>query len=266
MPITQVVKSPEINQYDVMPVSGGGANIPVGTLMMPGATNGTNKGVLVPVTASSTARAIGVLAELHNYAASGDATTQTLVSWFPNGILGSGNTQFPSRKVQLLTNAVQVRMEYSLTTTGMAVASATGTVLTITSNEANRDGSFVYVNAGTGLGQLLFVKSSSSTVSTLVSASTTTLDSTSYLTQILPHFYETPIFVVNSATVPTILDSSNAAGTCRAVCLGSYITAQNADQRLDPKIYHNMQKLNSVTNLVFFSLLAFQNTAFTPNS
>lgn len=264
MAITEVVYSPAGKWAELFPVSGAGSNIPKGTLMMRGATAGTNLGVAIPVTATSNTRAIGILAELHNFSASGDATTATLNSWFPNGTLASGKTQFPSRTIELLDTAVVMRVEYYLSST-VAVASYSAGTITITSFEANYDSGFVYVNAGTGIGQLGFVASSSSGSCVLTSALTTALDSTSKLTKVMPIFYDTPVWKVNTTTVPTLIDSTAAVGTGRAVNLGNFISkGDGLPQRLDPLVYHNAQSLNSITNLVLFSQLALVDAAFHP--
>lgn len=267
MAVVEVVHSTSKREF-TFPVSGAGSNIPAGTPLMPGATGGTNKSIAIPITATSNARGIGLLNELHKFSASGDATTATLVDWFYQNAgaqLASTNTSFPSHPVELYDNATIVRMDYSLVST-VAVASASSATLTITSFEANFDGGWVYVNAGTGIGQLLFVASSSSGSCVLTSAATTQLDSTSKLTKVLPIFYETPIFLVNTTTVPTQLDSSAAAGTGRAVCLRSLFQKNGLEVILNPKSFHNTTGYNSLTQFALYSLLNFQNTAFHPNS
>jgi hypothetical protein len=264
MAITEVVLSPAGKFAQLFPVSGAGSNIPRGTLLMRGATGGTNKSVLIPCTASSNAHAVGLLAELHNFSLSGDALTATLNSWYPNGTLASGKTAFPSHSVELLDTAVVMRVEYFLTST-VAVASYSNGTITITSFEADYDGGFVYANAGTGIGQLGFVASSSSGSCVLTAALTTALDNTTKLTKIMPLFLDTPIWKVNSTTVPTLIDSSAAAGTGRAVNLGNFISkGDGISQYLDPLTYHNAQSLNSISNLVMHSNLALVDSVFHP--
>lgn len=261
MAICMVAENPNAKQRLVLPVSGAGSNIPVGTLMMPGVTNNTNEGVAIPITATSNAYVLGVLVEKHNFSASGDATQATLVSWFPNGQLGSGNTQFPSREIELCDNGVILRVDYSLVST-VAVASATTTVLTITSEVAGLGGGFVYVNAGTGIGQLGFIKQSAAGSQTLTSALTTTLDSTSKLTKVLRHFYRAPIWLANTTTVPATLDSVAGNGSGVANILGAYMQRNNTEERIDPLAHHNLQKLNSLTTFVLYAKLVMFNTAF----
>lgn len=266
------------------PVSGAGSNIPVGTIMVPGQTGGTNAGVLIPAAATSAAASgyagvLGVLAAPHVFATSGDATTATLVQWFEvpgfssiSSLLGVAITtaaasSLPSHAVDLLDTAVLVKMSYNLAST-LAVASATTTVLTITSEVSGQDSAFVYVNAGTGLGQLGFIKSSGSGSLTLTSALTTTLDSTSKLTKIQPLFWQNQTLLINTTTQSTLLDSAPgiASSGARATPVANFISINGLSQRMDPKILHNMQNLNKVSALDFYSYLAFGGSALHPNA
>jgi hypothetical protein len=274
MAICQVSVNPNAKQYHILPVSGAGSSIAAGALMMPGATSDTNEGVAIPFTASSNARALGVLVEPHNYAFSGDATQATLVQWFqvgaglgssyaPGGSVTPGNP-YPSRRIELFDTAIMIRVDYAAG--AVAVASATTTDWTITSETQGQGGSFAYVNGGVGVGQLAFIWKTSSGHMFPVTALTTTLTSTSTLTKILRHFYQTPIWKVSSATAPTTLDSVAGDGTGKACVLGSFIQRNNMEDRLDPKIFHNMQSLNGLAVLNFYSLLQVTDTAFHPIS
>jgi hypothetical protein len=256
------------------PVSGAGSNIPVGTLLMPGVTGGTNDGVLIPITATNNDDVVGVLTELHNFSLSGDATTATLVQWFPvagfagaSYILGSAisptSISYPSHPVDLVDTATIIKVDYSLSST-VAVASAAGATITITSFEANFDSGFSYVNAGTGIGQLNFVASSSSGSMVLTTSPTTAYDNTSKLTKILPLFYKTPVWKVNTTTVPTVLDSTAAAGTGKGTVLANFLSTNGLSVQLDPKIHNQTNNLNSVSSLAFYSYIALNDTALHP--
>ncbi len=271
--LTTVVNYADIRELG-FPVSGAGANIPVGTLMMPGATLGTNAGVLIPVTASSNAGVIGVLNGAHNYAASGDALTTTLNQWFPlagfNGgtsLLGNktGGGPYPSHPIDLIDTMVACKVSYSQAST-MAVASYSSPTVTITNEITGKDSGFLYINAGTGVGQLAFITVSNSGSDTLVSATplTVALDSTSKLTQILPLFYNLVIWKINTTTAPTLLDSTAAVGTGRACVLANFININGLSARLDPYTFHNRQGLNSVASLDFYSYLGLVNSSFHP--
>ncbi len=247
----------------VLPVSGAGANIPVGTILMPGVTGGTNVGVLIPITASSNADAVGVLAEKHIYSgsgSSGDATTGTLVNWYREF------TQYaPSHPIELLNTCALLRVDYNLAST-LAVASATSTVLTITSLAATADSSFFYNNAGTGIGELNFAKTTASGSATLISASNTTVDNTTKLTQVLPLMYAFITWLVNTASVPTLIDSAAAAGSGIGAILSNRIVMNGNDLPLDPKAFHKKTGLNGLASLSMYSLLAVQDTIFNPGS
>ena len=272
--VTSVVNYSDAREL-AFPVSGAGANIPIGTIMMPGVTLGTNAGVLIPCTAASNADAIGILNAPHNYAASGDAITTTLAQWFEIGgfdsnsyLLGNkiaGGGPLPSHKCDLFDTAVLVKVSYSQAST-MAVASYSSPTVTITSEITGKDSGFLYINAGTGIGQLAFITISNAGSDTLVSATplTVALDSTSKLTQILPLFYNLPVWLINTTTQSTLLNSTAAVGTGRADIIANFIRINGLSNRLDPKIFHNWQGLNLVGSLDFYSYLAMQDTGFHP--
>lgn len=273
MAIPSVVNWPGVRELS-FPVSGAGSNIPAGTLLMPGVTGGTNYGVAIPITAASNLGGIGVLGENHIYGSSGDATTATLVRWFPlpglNGAstalgvsVGSNNGPFPSHPLTLFSSATVLQIDYSLVST-VAVVSQTTTTTVVTSFEDNFDGGYYYVNAGTGIGQLMFIKASSSGNITTGTAPTVSLDSTSKLTKVLPFFHTKPVWKINTTTVPNTLDSTAAIGTGRASVVGQYIVKNGAVSRLDPYIHNNMQGLNSVNQFSLFAQVQVIDTILDP--
>ncbi len=270
--VTSVVNYADAREL-ALPVSGAGSNVPLGTILMPGVTLGTNGGVLIPCTAASNADAIGILNEAHNFAASGDATTATLVQWFAQaafnsnnftfGVKQSGGGPFPSHAVDLFDTAVLAKVSYWQGST-MAVASYSNVTVTITSEITGKDSGFLYINAGAGIGQIGFITQSNSGSDTIAAAFTVALDSTSKLTQILPLFYNLPVWKINSTTVGTLLDSTAAVGTGRACIIANFININGLSNRLDPKIYSNAQGLSSVSQLDFYSYLALQDTSWHP--
>lgn len=273
MAIPQVVSWPAMREL-LFPVSGAGANIPAGTLLMPGVTAGTNLGVAIPITAASNLGALGILNEMHNYAASGDATTATLVRWFPssgvaggssllNVAVGSNGGPFPSHNVSLLDTATVLQMDYDLTAT-VAVASNTTVSIVITNLETNIDSGYFYVTAGTGIGQLLCIKSSTGGTATMYQAPTTGLDSTSKVAKILPLFHEYPVWKINSATAANTLGSTAAIGTGRATQLASFISKNGQISRLDPKLHDQASGLNSLAQFSIFSHMALIDTILHP--
>lgn len=268
MAIPEVVINPNAKLSYVFPVSGAGSSIPLGTLMQMGVTGGTNTSIAIPAVSTAgdaTNLPIGLLAEAHSNSASGDATTQTIVSFYPNGTLASGKTQFPSRAIELLDLGLIMRMDYANSdATQVSVASATSTVITITSTEATLDGGWSYVMGGTGIGQLSWIKSSTTGAWT-IKANTTTLDSTSKLLKILPIFHSLPTFLVNTTTVPTKIDSKAAIGTGRAVTVGQYIVKPDGiPQRMDPLTYDGATGLSSLASITFFAHLQMQNSVWHP--
>lgn len=267
------------------PVSGAGANIPVGTPMMPGVTAGTNLGVLIPVTASSVADALGLLAEPHIFSgvnSSGDATTATLVQWFPVGafagvggtILGQASVSgvggpFPSHKINLFDTLTAVKLDYAISdATAFTVTTASSsTVMTTNTFQAGLDSSFAYYSAGTAIGELGFIKSSiNATSATLVSALAVNFAAGDTVVLINPLFMALQTLLVNSATVPTKIDTNFAAGTATVVCLANFIVQNGLWNRLDPKIFHKSQNLNKLNQLGFVQYAAFQDTIFHPGS
>lgn len=270
--VTSVVNYAAMRELG-FPVSGAGANIPVGTLMMPGASAGTNLGVLIPVTSSSNALVIGCLNGAHNYAASGDALTATLTQWFNipsfdsnSYLLGNkltGGGPFPSHPIDLIDTMVAAKVSYSQAST-VAVASQSTTTVTVTSAVTGEDSAFLYVNTGTGSGQLMFVTQSNSGSFTVAAAPTVSLDTTSKLTKILPLFVNLVIWKVNTTTFPTLLDSTAGQGSGRASVLANFISINGLVSRLDPKIFSNAQALTSVGQLDFYSYLGLVNTSFHP--
>lgn len=272
-PTTYVVNWADFRAL-AFPVSGAGSNIPVGTGLMRGVTGGTNKGVLIPFTASSNAHCLGLLAGPHIYSQSGDALTASLTQWFPlpavSGTSSLMNTpivsnSYPSHPVDLVDTATVVKMDYDLTT-AIAVVSNTTTSIVITSFEDDFDSGFIYVNAGTGVGQLLTVKSSSSGTLTMYTTPTTGLDSTSRVSKILPLFEDTVVWTVNSTTAPTTIGGTAAVGTGRAVNIANFISINGLSSRLDPKIYNQTNSLNSVGSLAIYSYLGMVDSAFHPVS
>lgn len=268
---TYVVNYAAIREV-AFPFSGAGANVPAGTLVIPGVTGGTNIGVLIPATASSNTDCLGVLNENHTFAASGDATTATLVQWFPANSGDSGSFAlgtklaggpYPSHRVDLCDTMIAVKVDYSLVST-VAVASSTSTAITATSAVAGEDSAFVYFNAGTGIGQLGFLKSTATDTYTLTSALTTTADSSTKITKVLPLFASLVIWKVNSTTQPTTLDSTVGLGSARAGVLANWISKNGLISRLDPLIHHNTQGLNTANQFALSSYVGIQNSLLHP--
>lgn len=279
--LNKVVNWAAQREFILFPVSGAGSNIPAMTPLMPGVTAGTNIGVLIPITATSNADAVGLLEALHSNSVQGDATYSSAIQWFPTeGFAGSQNVlgspaiypnPLPTDRVCLFDTATVVQMDYAITAalTGIAATSKTVTSMTgstqinNTSFSGTYDTGWVYFSAGTALGQLGMFKSSvSSTSATLIAALTTTPVAGDTMILIRPLFHALPTFLVNNTTVPTLLDTNPADGSGTAAQIASFINRNGNFNRLDPKIFNNTQKLNNLTTLGFTAFMCFQDTIF----
>ena len=166
--------------------------------------------------------------------------------------------------MQLLDTCNLLRISYYLGSAGIAVVTDTSGALNITGIDGNLDGGFFYVNGGTGAGQIGFIISSvaATPVATMYSDLTTPLDSTSTLIKILPLFYKTPVFAVNTVYTPQTLDSTAAAGSGEGVVVRNVISINGADKIMDPLAHHNTQKLNKAASLEMYALMGMPNSIF----
>ena|SRR3990167_5709640 len=122
----------------------------------------TSTCALIDVT-NTTANIFAVLAET-------PATTTTNV----------GTPTIYQATCQLAENVRIWKAYYDLATgTDLDVTSSTSTILTVGTMDDNLDGSWIYINSGTGAGQLRYVKAANTTTLTVNTAFTTTPDSTS---------------------------------------------------------------------------------------
>lgn len=82
--------------------------------------------------------------------------------------------------VRLVGNPTLYKIYTDMTTsTDLDVASSTSTILTVAACDDNLDGSWIYINSGTGAGQLRYIKAADTTTLTVNTAFTVTPDSTS---------------------------------------------------------------------------------------
>ena len=259
---TIVAKSLPGQSVMLLPVYGGGSDVAQGTILMRGTTASQDKGVLIPITAASNARCVGVLGELHDYSVTGDATTQTLVNWYP----GFGTQNVASHNIDLIDTAHLVKVSYDLAATGIVCTGVATVTWSFGTIEADWDGGFMYVNAGTGAGQLGFIKHSTTNTSITLPSAMTAGSTDSYIVKIMPLFYDTPIWKVNTTTASTIINTSGAAGSGRAVNMANKISINGLETYLDPKAYHNKQSLNAVASLQIYSEVAIIDSVFHPIS
>ena len=233
-------------------IDGDGSDIPVGAVLMPGVTDENNRSVAILATGAA-ADAIGVLAELHDFSVSSDADPD------------AGLT-YPLRSVEPFLPGCEVAAELANDADNdVDVASATSTVITITSLEDDIDGSWVYVRAGTGVGQLGYIVASASGNFTLKNATgLTTLDSTSKVL-ILRRRYHQLVELNGTTNAGTKIASTAAAGALPWRVLEQQFRYDGQEHwvNLDPTKHHGLTGLNSL-NVVFRLLLSPADTLFNP--
>lgn len=243
------------------PIYGGSADVAIGSLLMPGVTAETDDGVLIANTTASNADCIGILNELHDYSASGDALVNGTRPWFS---IYSGNTQKPSREVELCDAATLVRVDYTTGDT-MAIGSMPSTTtVRVASIEDNIDTCFLYVVSGTGIGQTAFVTVDDGTDLTLYSAPTVGWVAGDTLIKILPLYHRLIKWTAPTATAPTYIGTDAAAGTGRGLIVQTHIVRNGLDELMDPVDHHNLQSLNSLAQLGFYAIVHIQDTGFHP--
>jgi hypothetical protein len=93
------------------------------------------------------------------------------------------NVQTPTiiqKRVRLLNNPSLLKIYYDMNQDNDAdVSSSTSTVVTVAACDDYLDGSWLYINSGTGAGQLRYIKAANTTTMTVNTAFTTTPDNTS---------------------------------------------------------------------------------------
>lgn len=227
-----------------LPVTGGGSDIPAGALLKPGVTAGTNFGSLIVSTANSTASvdAIGILRELHDFSVSGDTT--------------NAGTSYVTHPVQLIVPGRVVRAYYSSTVLVACTQAVTTTTLTLTSLEDDIDGSFLYVQSGTGAGQTNYLTAAAAGSCTLKAAFATSLDTTSNLIKILRRFHQKIALNADG----TMLGSYDAVGVHNAVVIDSFIERNGDLISLDPTKHAALTGLNSLRSIRFAADIMFRDT------
>src|SRR3990167_9334375 len=138
------------------PIYGAGADKNAGSAVKVGTTPGTDNGALIAATGSSAIPDIvGVLLEMLDYS----VDSETLVA----------GTSFVTKPVALFAPVRIVEVEFELTGVDCTEAVST-TTMTVTSLENDIDAAFVYVYAGTGIGQINYLTASASGSCTLKAA------------------------------------------------------------------------------------------------
>lgn len=230
-----------------IPIDGASADIVEGAVVMPGVTAGTNYSVGILADAAA-ADSIGLMAAIHDFSVVGDSAQEDGAAAYVYGEVAEFE---PGCEVaaELINDA----------SNDVDVASATSTVITITSLEDDIDGSWFYVRAGTGIGQLQYVDASASgnfTTDTM----TTTLDNTSKVLIMRRQFHQ--LVELNSTAVG--IKSTAAAGSTpwRVLRNEFKYDGQELWIELEPE-KHNGMELNGL-NPVFRQILSPANTLKNP--
>ena len=234
-------------------IDGATAAISAGAVLMPGVTDETNRSSLI-IASGAAADAVGLLVEAKAASAATDHDPDA------GTIFGASQ-----HEVEPFLPGCEVAAEMADDADNdVDVASATSTVLTITSMEDDTDGSWIYVRAGTGIGQLFYQKASASGTATIKSASTTTLDSTSKLVILRRKFHQ--LVELNGTTnAATKIASTAAAGSLPWRVLRNEMKYDGLAGwvQLDPTKHHNLQSLNS-KHVVFRQILSPADTLYNP--
>lgn len=225
------------------PVSGGGTALVQGQIMKRGPTPGTNNGTLVQATGTGAhPDCVGILKQA---LATAD---DTLVD----------GTVYTTRAIDLFDAFRAVRLEYSLAAADDidVTQAVTTTTLTLTSLEDNIDAAFLYVVAGTGIGQTNYLTASAAGSATLKAAFGTSLDTTSRLIKILPRFHQTAGLTTNGLR----LASAAGVGSTDVMVLNTFIVRNGNEQNMNPTQHDALTGLNGLASLRFEADVVIQDT------
>ena len=135
--------------------------------------------------------------------------------------------------VRILNNPSMLKIYYDMATgTDLDVSSSTSTVITTAGNDDDLDGGWVYINSGTGVGQLRYIKGSTATTITVNTAFTTTPDSTSDFVIIRPEGLPLDGIALNS-TFDKILPVLNETNASRMFILKNVVQGPMGTKDLD---------------------------------
>lgn len=219
------------------PLYGGAADIADGAVIMPGTSAGTNLGLFV-VGSGACADALGILRGLHDYSAVGDSNVDGS-SW----VFG---------QVELFDQYKVVEMEYDQSDTA-AVASNSGTTLTVTSLEDNIDTSWIFnVTKNGSAANLSFLTASASGSATQKTAMGWEANDTVIKILRLGH----QLAKINTAADKIGTDAG--AGSWTVCILENSFEADGWPRTiLNPTIHDNL----TLTNPRFYAKLLVRNTA-----
>lgn len=217
-----------------LPIYAASGVINQGALVMPGVTAETDLGLIILAT-SACADAIGTLRGKYTYSSTNVST--------------ASGTQWVEVEVELCDQYQPMEVEYDQTDTA-AVASTSGTTVTITSLEDNIDTSWLYAVSGTGSGKLAFIATSAS--GSCVTKNATGWDSTTTVIKILRIGHQ--LVKINSTADKIGTDA--AAGSWTVAVLENWVEYNGIKERLNPTKHDNV----TFTNPRFYSKLFVRNT------
>lgn len=218
-----------------IPITGAGTVIADETLIMAGASQGTNIGLGIPYASGTPANIFGKLLGASVVA---NDSVQTGITW-------------TFGEVELLDDVKLVEMEYSVATADLlAVTSVSGTTITITSLENSADCGWMYAVSGTGAGLLAFCTAING--GTATSKTATGWDSTTKVVRI--HRIGHGLIALNASSQ---IKTTAAAGSFTAVVYENYIDFQGngiSKVLLDPTKHDNLQLVPSTAGVLASNL------------
>ena len=157
--------------------------------------------------------------------------------------LVAGNRNTPTLyqvACRILNNPTILKCYYDMTMTDLDVSSSSSTVITTAANDADVDGGWVYITSGTGVGQLRYVKSSTTTTLTVNTAFTVTPDSTSDFILIRPEGQPLDGIAFN-ATFDMIAPVLNEANASKTIILKNFVQGPMGTQELNITLNPNLE-------------------------
>lgn len=229
-----------------LPIWANGADIAQGAFVKRGATPGTNNGALMQAAGGDNANVdiIGRLMDMLDYSVTGE----TLIA----------GTSFVTKRIKLAHDFRVHRIEYSLASADLVTCTqaVSTTTITLTSLEDDIDASFLYVAAGTGIGQTNYLTASAAGSATLKAAFGTSLDTSSKLVKVLPRFHPKCILTTDG----TKLSSQAAVGQTSVTVLDTYIEQNGMLQQMNPTRHAALTGRNSLRSFRLWADIAFRDT------
>ena len=180
----------------------------------------------------------------------------------PTNILTNrGTPLIYQAQCRLVNNSKIFKAYYDLTTsTDLDVSSSTSTILTAATMNDNLDGSWVYINSGTGAGQLRYVKAANTTTLTVNTAFTTTPDATSDFILIRSEGLPEGGVALNS-TFDKILAVLDETSSQKILVLKNFVEGPMGTMELDITANSHLECDNlNARGVRFYSLIMFIDT------